>query len=108
MAGLGGQKTGGRQAGTPNKVTRQLRDMIITALDRAGGEEYLVQQAHDNPKAFLSLLGRIIPTQVTGPGDKELFPVQEMTIAELEARILALLMRAGIAEEQARAVIDVA
>jgi hypothetical protein len=80
--------------------------MILAALDRVGGQDYLVQQAHNNPKAFMSLLGRLIPTQMTGPDDKELFPVQEMTTAELEARIVAQLMRAGVSEEQARAVID--
>ncbi len=59
-----------------------------------------MQQAHENPRAFLSLLGRLIPTQMTGPEDKELFPVQKMTTAEAEARILALLMRAGVARSR--------
>ena len=106
MAGPGASKTGGRRAGTPNRITTDVRAIILAALDRVGGQDYLVQQAHNNPKAFMSLLGRLIPTQMTGPGDKELFPVQEMTTAELEARIVALLMRAGISEEQARAAIE--
>src|SRR3954451_17204275 len=74
MAGLGTSKTGGRQAGTPNKITADVRAMILSALERAGGEDYLLEQATANPRAFLSLLGRIIPTQVTGPGDKDLIP----------------------------------
>ena len=102
----GTRPPGGSRKGIPNKITADVRAMVLAALDRVGGEDYLAQQARDNPKAFLSLLGRIIPTQVTGPGDKELFPVQEMTIAELDARILALLMHAGISEEQARAALD--
>ena len=75
MAGPGAPKTGGREKGMPNRITADVRVMILAALDRAGGEDYLVQQAHDNPKTFLSLLGCIIPTQITGRGDKELFPV---------------------------------
>lgn len=35
-----GERRGGRQAGTPNKVTKALKDMILGALDEAGGEEY--------------------------------------------------------------------
>ena len=45
MAGLGAAKTGGRQAGTPNKLSADVRAMVLAALDRAGGEDYLVQQA---------------------------------------------------------------
>ena len=103
----GTRPPGGSRKGIPNRITADVRTMILAALDRVGGEDYLVQQAHDNPRAFLSLLGRLIPTQMTGPDDKELFPVSEMTTAEQEARILALLMRAGLSEEQARAVLDV-
>ena len=106
MAGLGAPKTGGREKGTPNKLSADMRAMILAALDHVGGQDYLVQQAHDNPRAFMSLLARLIPTQVTGPSDKELFPAQEMTIAELDARIVVLLMKAGMSETEARAALD--
>ena len=56
MAGLGAPKTGGRQSGTPNKLTGDVRALILAALDRAGGENYLLGQATANPKAFMSLL----------------------------------------------------
>lgn len=64
-----GQKTGGRQKGTPNKVTGNVREMVLRALDKAGGEEYLLQQAKDNPNAFMALVGKVLPTQITGPND---------------------------------------
>jgi hypothetical protein len=38
--------------------------MILTALSELGGVEYLKQQARDNPVAFLSLLGKIVPREV--------------------------------------------
>lgn len=53
----------GRKAGTPNKATKDLREAIIHALDRAGGEDYLTQLAHENPTPFASLLGRCLPSQ---------------------------------------------
>lgn len=62
----GTQKTGGRQKGTPNRMTADIKQMIVEALDKAGGVTYLVKQAENNPKAFLSLVGRVLPLQVTG------------------------------------------
>lgn len=66
MATVNGKKTGGRQKGTPNKFPSTIKEMIINALDKAGGEEYLLQQAMANPTAFLTLIGKVLPTQITG------------------------------------------
>lgn len=60
-------KSGGRQRGTPNKTTSALKDMILQALDEAGGVDYLVAQAAECPTAFLSLVGRVLPLSVAGP-----------------------------------------
>jgi hypothetical protein len=69
-----GHKTGGRQAGTPNKVTGAIKDMILQALANKGGVTYLEAQADANPNAFLSLVGRVLPLQVTGDDGKPLIP----------------------------------
>ena len=37
----------GRKPGSQNKVPKALKEMILGALERAGGEDYLLQQAHD-------------------------------------------------------------
>jgi hypothetical protein len=37
--------------------------MILGALDDAGGQAYLAEQAHQNPAAFLTLLGRVLPRE---------------------------------------------
>ena len=61
-------KTGGRVAGTPNKATIDLKGMILGALAGAGGEAYLQRQADENPSAFLTLVGKVLPTTLTGSG----------------------------------------
>lgn len=75
---------GGSRKGIPNKATKQLKDMILQALDQAGGVEYLQSCAKD-PKtagAFLTLVGKVLPMQVTGDGGG---PVQSVTRIELVA-----------------------
>lgn len=59
----------GRQKGTVNKVTKILKDQVLQALDEEGGVTYLRKLAREEPVAFSGLLGRILPTQVTGPND---------------------------------------
>ena len=61
----GHKKQGGRKKGVPNKNTGKLRDMILNALDKAGGEKYLATQAKKNPGPFMQLLGKVLPKQLT-------------------------------------------
>ena len=64
MAGPGKPKTGGRKKGVTNKVNAEVKELIRGALDEAGGQAYLVQQAKDNPTAFLALVGKILPKDI--------------------------------------------
>lgn len=61
---LPGSHGPGRPPGMQNKLTSELKAMIEGALSDVGGREYLAQQARENPVAFMSLLGKIIPRQV--------------------------------------------
>lgn len=66
----GGARAGaGRPKGSPNKVNGELKEMILGALERAGGVTYLTSQAKKNPKAFLTLLGKVLPMTIQGTGD---------------------------------------
>ncbi|EJF84683.1 hypothetical protein MCU_00261 [Bartonella elizabethae Re6043vi] len=63
----------GRVKGVPNKNTRLLKEAIIKAAELAGnkyGKEglisYLEKQAVKCPAAYLALLGKVLPLQVTG------------------------------------------
>lgn len=82
-----GYKTGGRKKGTPNKTTALLKDAILQAARNAGGADdaeglvsYLEIQAKENPGPFLSLLGKVLPMQLSGDAEN---PVQSVTKIEL-------------------------
>lgn len=60
----GHKKEGGKKKGTPNKKTALLKEMILTALDDAGGIDYLRKQATNEPVAFLGLIGKILPKEI--------------------------------------------
>ena len=71
MAGHGspkGVRQGGRQKGTPNHLTADVKAMILGALKAKGGQKYLEKHADANPTAFLTLIGKVLPMQVTGDG----------------------------------------
>jgi hypothetical protein len=53
-------------------VTGDLKEMILTALDKKGGVNYLMQQADANPNAFLTLVGKVLPMTVAGDPDAPL------------------------------------
>ena len=60
----------GNRKGVPNKNTREIKEMILTALSKAGGAEYLLSCAKNEKTkaAFLGLVGKVLPLQVTGDG----------------------------------------
>jgi len=62
----------GRPKGSPNKATRAIREAVVEAFDKAGGVDYLVQLAKDDPKTFCGLIGRVIPLQVEGEMDQNI------------------------------------
>jgi hypothetical protein len=85
MAGKGRPKTGGRQRGTPNRLTSDVKAMILEALDKAhpeGSVAYLVQQAQTNPTPFLTLVGKVLPMTVAGDPEN---PLGVVTRIELVA-----------------------
>lgn len=54
----------GRPKGAVNKNTKALKDMILGALEGAGGQEYLQRQADENPGAFMALIGKVLPQEL--------------------------------------------
>lgn len=64
-----GQRFGGRQKGTPNKVTGLQRHAIHEAFERLGGIEALVTFGTQHPREFYGIWGKTIPTKVEGTGE---------------------------------------
>lgn len=76
----------GRPKGTLNKNNQAIRDMIAAALDQVGGVEYLAERATD-PKtanAFLGLIGKVMPIQVTGGDGDAIKTITRLEIVALK------------------------
>jgi len=79
MAGVivgSGQAGPGRPKGVPNKLTADIKAMILGALEAKGGQKYLEEQADKNPIAFMGLIAKVLPMQVSADPDNPLFPTE--------------------------------
>jgi hypothetical protein len=64
----------------PNKHTAAIKDMIVQALHGVGGVEYLQRQANENPVAFMALISKVMPLQVSSDRDN---PVTTHNVIEI-------------------------
>jgi hypothetical protein len=78
-------KTGGRKKGTPNKISGDLRELVLGALSDAGGRAYLRKQADENPSAYMSLLGKCLPKEITGADGAPLMASSVIVIGGTDA-----------------------
>jgi hypothetical protein len=81
-----GYKTGGRKKGSLNKTTSELKYMILNALEKVGGEQYLVRQATANPTAFMTMLGKVLPLTLSNDPENPINPPLSQSDTELMAR----------------------
>ena len=63
-----GQKTGGRQVGTPNKVTAIFKDAVRAVYEDIGGNTAFAEWAKENPTEFYRIAARLIPTEMASQG----------------------------------------
>jgi len=54
----------GRPKGAVNKLTKTIKEAIEVSFDQVGGPEYLARMALEQPQAYMTLLGKVLPTQV--------------------------------------------
>jgi len=92
-------KTGGRRKGTPNQFTADVRPMVYQALQKAGGVDYLVRQADENPGPFLSLVSRCMPKEIHQEVTAEI-RIRQETRRELIESVVALLAARNTAQER--------
>ena len=78
----------GRPKGSQNKVTTDLKNMILGALDKAGGLDYLAERAADprTASAFLALVGKTLPMTVKGPGEGGAHVFQKIIVEIVKAK----------------------
>lgn len=72
----------GRPKGVPNKSNAMLKDMILHALDMAGGPKYLYEQSQKNPGPFMALIGKVLPLQITGANNGPVMVITGVMRAE--------------------------
>ena len=85
-------------------MTKALKEMILGALEDEGGQDYLRLQARENPVAFMSLLGKVLPTTVAGDKDNPI--LVSATTTELQRIAVIKLIAAGLAEDRAQELIS--
>lgn len=54
----------GRKKGSVNKITKTIKEAIEVSFIKVGGAEYLAKMAIEQPVAYMTLLGKIIPQQL--------------------------------------------
>ena len=69
---IGQAKDRGRAKGTPNKVNQSIPKAIQMAFEQAGGVEYLVRLAQEDPKTFVPLLIKTMPPESKVQGENGL------------------------------------
>ena len=87
----GGARPGaGRPKGVPNKLTKTIKDAIEAAFDQVGGPDYLARMAEEQPVAFMSLLGKVLPTQLQHSGS-----IETMSKEQRDAAVAAAMRADG-------------
>jgi hypothetical protein len=81
--GRGGRRpNAGRPKGALDKGNALIREMIVEALNSAGGVGYLKRTAKSHPAAFLALIGKVMPVQLAGDPSNPLHHRIEMAIVD--------------------------
>ena len=85
-----GNKTGGRQKGTPNKTTKAAKEAIAEAADRLGGAERLVAWVREEPQNERVFWGtiypKLLPLQVAGDENNPIRTVNEIVLRGVQPR----------------------
>lgn len=75
----------GRPVGVTTRA--KLAEEILRSLDKLGGIDYLIKMAQAEPKAYLTLIGRLVPSNIN------------MSVEGRLSVLEALKLKAGIADK---------
>lgn len=59
-----GKKSGGRAAGTPNKMSATVKENILAVFNRLEGTAGMAKWAQENPTHFYQIYSKLLPTEV--------------------------------------------
>lgn len=77
-------KTGGRVAGTPNKLSGLAKDNIAAVFNRLGGTAGMAEWAQENKTQFYQIYSKLMPLQVEGSGSEGEF-ITKMVVEFVKA-----------------------
>lgn len=93
-----GERRGGRQKGTPNKVTVEVKEALQAAFEGIGGVPKLQAWAKEEPGEFYKLWVKTLPQQIRSEHTgKDGGPIEtrELTADERKRRIAELTAKLG-------------
>ena len=65
-------RIGGRQRGTPNRITTAFKDAVRIVYDDIGGHHAFAAWARENPTEFYKIAARLIPSEINVKADNTL------------------------------------
>jgi hypothetical protein len=85
----------GRPPGAVNKTTRALKEAMMASFDELGGVRWLVELGRSEPRAYASLLAKLLPSQVSMDATVEAVPPPSNAASAEEIRRLIADEKAG-------------
>ena len=85
----------GRPMGAKGLLALDVRESILEAFHNKGGVRYLERIADTDPRAFIALLSKLLPSKVEASGNAVVVALQELTDEQLEQRMLRTLGQAA-------------
>lgn len=76
-------------------LTLDVKESILEAFHNLGGVKYLERVADTDPRAFIALLSKLLPSKVEASGNAVVVALQELTDEQLEQRMLRTLGQAA-------------
>lgn len=57
-------RIGGRQKGTPNKISTTVKDNVLQVFQQLGGAKAMAEWARENPTHFYNLYAKLLPQDI--------------------------------------------
>ena len=103
----GQTKSGGAQKGSVHLHSRAVKDAVYAVFHEMGGRKYLKKVAKENPPLFLSLLAKLLPTEIRAELDINAHKIDlGALIAEADARLSQMRKVEALPPAPAKTLVD--